>query len=85
MTTNINYSLFIANSLRVASVKMSQQEPQLSPDDVIQKLGGCGRFQVRVTILVHLIKTLSCLGWSGGAMVLGNFPVLGRPDFFGFR
>ena len=25
---------------------------------------------------------VSCLGWSGGAMVLGNLPVPGRPTFW---
>ena len=68
MTTNINYSLFIANSLRVASVKMSQQEPQLSPDDVIQKLGGCGRLNwfrccpPRVGQLVKTTVTTAVIG-----------------------
>ena len=33
-----------------------------NPDDVIIELGGCGRFQIRIAILVHVIKTVCC--WS---------------------
>ena len=31
-------------------------------DDVINELGGCGRFQGRMAVLVHLMKTIVC--WS---------------------
>ena len=30
------------------------------PDQIIEELGGCGRFQIHVTIIVHLIKTIVC-------------------------
>ena len=30
-------------------------------------------------IILQKIKSSVCLGWSGGAMVLGKLPVPGRP------
>ena len=38
-----------------------------NPDDVIVELGGCGRFQIRIAILVHVIKTVCC--WSSMSLV----------------
>ena len=38
-----------------------------SPDEVIIELGGCGRFQIRIAILVHVIKTICC--WSTMSVV----------------
>ena len=46
---------------------MTVQEKVKSPDDVIQKLGGCGRFQIRMVLLVHLMKTIAC--WSSTVLV----------------
>ena len=31
-----------------------------SPDELIQELGGCGRIQIRIGILVHATKGLIC-------------------------
>ena len=46
---------------------MSTKEIQKGPDDVINELGGCGRFQVRMAVLVHLMKTIVC--WSLTSMI----------------
>lgn len=32
----------------------------MRPDRVIEELGGCGRFQIRMSIVVHVIKTVVC-------------------------
>ncbi|WAQ97184.1 ORCT-like protein [Mya arenaria] len=31
-----------------------------TPEQIVEVLGGCGRFQIRVSVLVHLIKTFMC-------------------------
>ncbi|XP_060552261.1 organic cation/carnitine transporter 2-like [Ruditapes philippinarum] len=36
-----------------------------SPDAIIENLGGCGRFQIRMSIVVHLIKTIICFSFMG--------------------
>ena len=46
---------------------MSTKEVQKGPDDVIHELGGCGRFQVRMAVLVHFMKTIVC--WSLTSMI----------------
>ena len=46
---------------------MTVQEKVTSPDDVIHELGGCGRFQIRMIVLVHLMKTITC--WSSTVLV----------------
>ncbi|WAR11336.1 ORCT-like protein [Mya arenaria] len=43
-------------------------ENLLTPDEVIEELGGCGRFQWRLSIIAHLMKTLA--GWSTVSMLL---------------
>jgi hypothetical protein len=35
------------------------------PDKIIEDIGGCGRFQVRMAIVVHLIKTIICFTVTG--------------------
>jgi hypothetical protein len=37
----------------------------VSPDKIIEDIGGCGRFQVRMAIVVHLIKTIICFTFTG--------------------
>ena len=37
---------------------------------------------LRVSVDPYIPNPLRCLGWSGGAMVLGNLPVPGRPTYF---
>ena len=41
-----------------------------NPDDVIHELGGCGRMQIRIVLMVHIIKTIIC--WSLMSMVFVN-------------
>ena len=38
-----------------------------NPDDIISDLGGCGRFQIRIALIVHVIKTIT--NWSMISMV----------------
>lgn len=37
--------------------------PTIRADDVIEELGGCGRFQVRLGFTVHLTKSLACFSF----------------------
>ena len=46
---------------------MSTQKREKGPDEVIQELGGCGRFQVRVAVIIHLMNIVAT--WSMYAMV----------------
>lgn len=38
-----------------------------TPDDIIHELGGCGRFQIRMALIVHIMKTVIC--WSAMSMI----------------
>ena len=38
-----------------------------SPDDIIHELGGCGRFQIQMAVIVHTMKIVFC--WSSMAMI----------------
>ena len=40
----------------------------LSPDQIIEEIGGCGRFQIRMSIVAHVMKTVVC--FSSVSMVL---------------
>ena len=41
----------------------------------------CGNIKVKIRVILYIRKwgLLKKWGWSGGAMVLGKFPVPGRP------
>ncbi|XP_060552264.1 organic cation transporter protein-like [Ruditapes philippinarum] len=41
------------------------ESSHVSPDKIIEDIGGCGRFQVRMAIVVHLIKTIICFTFTG--------------------
>ncbi|XP_045211659.2 organic cation transporter protein-like [Mercenaria mercenaria] len=36
----------------------------MNPDQIIENIGGCGRYQIRMSVIVHLIKTIVCFGFS---------------------
>ena len=38
-----------------------------SPDDIIHELGGCGRYQMRMALIVHMMKIVIC--WSAMSMI----------------
>ncbi|XP_045211159.2 organic cation/carnitine transporter 2-like [Mercenaria mercenaria] len=40
------------------------EKQKKDPDTIIKDLGGCGRFQVRMTVIVHLMKTIFCFSTS---------------------
>ena len=41
---------------------MSEQEPPKNgPDEVIYELGGCGQFQIRFAVLIHLLNVVVAL------------------------
>ncbi|KAL4240148.1 hypothetical protein ACF0H5_000942 [Mactra antiquata] len=40
--------------------KSEVETSEVSPDDIIEELGGCGPFQIRLSLIVHLIKTVVC-------------------------
>ena len=46
---------------------MSSEKNEKGPDDVITELGGCGLFQIRVAVIVHLMNVVAV--WSIYAMV----------------
>lgn len=35
-------------------------DKSIDPDTVIEQLGGCGKYQMRMTVIVHLMKTVIC-------------------------
>lgn len=45
---------------------------QPRPDDIIEELGGCGKYQWRLTVFVHLLKTIVCFSIS--SMVIISAP-----------
>jgi len=47
-----------------------------TPDKVIEDLGGCGRYQMRMCIISHIMKTLIC--WSLSSIVITTQ----TPDFW---
>ena len=60
---------------------MKHNEKVCRAHDLGSYAQGQGRSQVKGQNLVSAItqKLLKQMGWSGGAMVLGYFPVPGRP------
>ncbi|XP_053385115.1 organic cation/carnitine transporter 2-like [Mercenaria mercenaria] len=46
----------------------------VSPDEIIENLGGCGRFQVRMSVIVHLIKTIVCFTFMGMIIISATPP-----------
>ena len=46
---------------------MTDREPGKDPDDVIRELGGCGRFQIKLALTVHLINLV--IVWSLHSMI----------------
>ena len=46
---------------------MATQESGKGPDEVIHELGGCGRFQIRMALLIHVMNIV--VAWSLYAMV----------------
>ena len=53
----------------------SASKPLLSKLDIIQN------HALRIATRTYY-STLECMGWSGGAMVLGELPVPGRPTIW---
>ena len=46
-------------------MSMQEESSHVSPDKIIEDIGGCGRFQIRMTVVVHLIKTIVCFTFTG--------------------
>ncbi|WAR11431.1 OCTL-like protein, partial [Mya arenaria] len=44
-------------------------EKELTPDEVIEELGGCGRFQWRINVIAHLMKTIICFSTTGMILI----------------
>ncbi|XP_053400509.1 uncharacterized protein LOC123558300 [Mercenaria mercenaria] len=61
---------FVAHYL---SVTAKVEEHAVSPDKIIEDIGGCGRFQMRMANVVHLIKTIVCFT-SFGMIVISATP-----------
>ena len=51
-----------------------KMEKELSPDEVIAELGGCGKFQWRLNIIVHLMKTLMCFSVTSMILISATPP-----------
>ena len=47
--------------------KVATEHINRNPDDIIHEMGGCGRFQIRMAVIVHFIKIIVC--WSTMCMV----------------
>lgn len=42
----------------------SESKTVATPDQILEELGGCGRYQIRMAVIVHLIKTIVCFAFS---------------------
>lgn len=42
----------------------SEDKKSVTPDQILEELGGCGRYQTRMTVIVHLVKTIVCFAFS---------------------
>jgi len=49
-------------------------EKELTPDEVIAELGGCGKFQWRLNIIGHLMKTLICFSTTSMILISATPP-----------
>ena len=54
-------------SAKLTSKHPPEDEAVHNPDDIINELGGCGNFQIRMAIIVHVIKTI--VNWATISMV----------------
>ena len=59
MSSETNYNV---NKSRETKAHVNQ-----SPDDIIHELGGCGRYQLRMALIVHIMKIVVC--WSSMSMI----------------
>ena len=46
---------------------MPNHQDEKGPDEVIHKLGGCGRFQLRIAVIIHMMSIVAV--WSMYSMV----------------
>lgn len=49
------------------------EEGTTNPDKIIEDLGGCGRFQVRMSVIVHVMKTIVCFSFIN-MIIVTNTP-----------
>ncbi|XP_060552263.1 organic cation transporter-like protein [Ruditapes philippinarum] len=52
------------------------EEEKIGPDEIIDEIGGCGRFQIRMSIIAHMMKIIVCFSFAG--MVIFTAP----PDWW---
>ncbi|KAL4240699.1 hypothetical protein ACF0H5_001491 [Mactra antiquata] len=45
--------------------EVDETREDVSPDEIIEELGGCGRYQIRMSVTVHLLKTIMCFTFMG--------------------
>lgn len=48
----------------MALEQKTTESEEVKPDEIIENIGGCGRYQVRLAIVVHLMKTVFCFNFS---------------------
>ncbi|XP_053384617.1 organic cation/carnitine transporter 2-like isoform X2 [Mercenaria mercenaria] len=44
-------------------IQTKERQPG-NPEQIIEDLGGCGKFQIRLTLAIHLIKTVFCFSFT---------------------
>ncbi|XP_053385130.1 solute carrier family 22 member 4-like isoform X1 [Mercenaria mercenaria] len=63
---NRNYNrAAVKFNMTVSKQQTSDHAPNLSPDEIIDDIGGCGPFQIRMSIVAHIIKTIVCFSFAG--------------------
>lgn len=53
--------------------KCDKEESEVTPDVILEQMGGCGRYQIRLAVVVHLIKTIVCFS-TNSFVVLSATP-----------
>lgn len=57
-------------------------DSKVNPDQIIQDIGGCGWYQWRMSIIIHLMQT--CISWNAMAVVFtSNTPHVWHCDDIG--
>lgn len=59
MACNVNSTVVFSSCFTsIVIILLQTMADQLKPDDIIVELGGCGRYQWRLNILLHVLKTV---------------------------
>ena len=57
-------TILLPRQLLFIPVNLSKMTSPVKADDIITEIGGCGRFQWRLNIIVHMINTIVCFSMN---------------------